>query len=57
MVMFRTLSLRAAADLARFMRQSTGGIDSNWPHLMMIGSPSQLAALVARHCDEQARRP
>ena len=53
---FQFLSPRAAADLARFMRQSTGGMDSNWPHLMIIGSPSQLTALVARHCDGQARR-
>jgi hypothetical protein len=55
--MFRTLSPRAAADLARFMRQSTGGMDCNWPHLMMIGNPGYFAALVQLHraVQEQSR--
>ena len=44
--MSRTLFPRAAADLARLMRQATGGIDSNWLRLMISGSPAYLAALV-----------
>ena len=48
-VMFRSPSPRAAADLACFVRQATGGIDSNWPRLMVLGTPGHLAALVERH--------
>jgi hypothetical protein len=56
MVMFRFLAPAQAADLARSVRQNTGGMDSGWPHLMIIGSPSVLADLVKRHERERADR-
>jgi len=40
------LNPRAAADLARFIRRVTGGMDSNWPHLLVTGRPRRLAELV-----------
>lgn len=57
MIMFRTLSPRAAADFARFMRENTGGMDGNWPHLMMIGNPGYFAALVKWHQAVDQSRP
>ena len=54
--MFQTLSPRAAADLAQFMRRNTCGMDSDWPHLMIIGSRGYFADLVKRHEQERARR-
>ena len=54
--MFQPLSPRAAGDLARFIRINTGGMDSNWPHLMTtVLPPGFFAALVKRHRDEQER--
>ena len=38
-VMFQTLSPRAAGDLARFIRINTSGMDSNWPRLMTTALP------------------
>jgi hypothetical protein len=55
LVMFRTLSPRAAADLARHLRQATGGMDSDWPHLVITGSHGYLSALVKRHLDGRDR--
>jgi hypothetical protein len=55
-VMFRPLGPGAAADLARFMRQATGGMDSDWPHLMIIGSPGYFAGLVKQYRDEQEKK-
>jgi hypothetical protein len=54
--MFRSLSPWQAADLARFMRQQTGGLDDDWPHLMIIGSPGYFTELAKRHRDEQERK-
>jgi hypothetical protein len=54
-VMFTPLSPRAAADLARYIRNATGGMNSDWPHLKIIGDPGYLSELVKRHEQEQKK--
>jgi hypothetical protein len=51
----RTLNPRAAADLARFIRRVTGGMDSNWLHLLVTGRPRRLAELVLAMEDRKNR--